>query len=342
MGLDSTPVQARTVLKQGTEPSNTDVIWVDTTGTTNTVKFYDGGSWKKIKPPSGPNPYDAAETWNESNLTLTQISNPFRISDGSLKIGGSPGTQISRTNDKSSRTTSVGVGHRVRPLVDLAGLKVTMSDKTGQSDPQPNEVFIADMDENIVGQTFNSNGYGPNDTVDVLASLAADTNYYVGVFNGGEDYTYGASLNNTSYNNSGDLVHAQGTYGSSVDSMHPDDSGSPDLAGQGLAVNEITAILPNTSATVGIEWPAPTDVYEWDTATYQRTLDGETVDVYVAYNDGTGWTRTNGGNPISRNYSLGDDSNISASDEIRIEAELSRTDTANNPRLDSAYRSWIV
>ncbi|MFB6099951.1 MAG: hypothetical protein ABEK16_01640, partial [Candidatus Nanohalobium sp.] len=102
--------------------------------------------------------------------------------------------------------------------------------------------------------------------------------------------------------------------------------------------------VQSTSGTVTLEWSYPTDLYEWDVATYTRTLDNETVDVFVAYSTdgGSTWTRTNGGSPISRNYSLAKDSNISPSDNVRIEAELSRQNTSNNPTLDSAYRSWYV
>jgi hypothetical protein len=105
-------------------------------------------------------------------------------------------------------------------------------------------------------------------------------------------------------------------------------------------------INPATSGSAVIEWDRgiPTDIFEWDVATFTRTLDGETVDVYVAYSSdgGSTWTRTNSANPITRNYSLNEDSNITPNLDVRIETELSRTDTANNPTLDSAYRSWLV
>jgi len=101
---------------------------------------------------------------------------------------------------------------------------------------------------------------------------------------------------------------------------------------------------PATSGTAILEWSRPTDIFEWDVVTFTRTLDNETVDVFVAYSTdgGSTWQRTNSGNPITRNYSLKSDSNISSDDEVRIESELSRADTANNPTLDSAYRSWLV
>jgi hypothetical protein len=99
-----------------------------------------------------------------------------------------------------------------------------------------------------------------------------------------------------------------------------------------------------SSGTAILEWPNPSDIYEWDVVTFTRTLNNETVDVFVAYSsdDGSTWTRTNSGNPITRNYSLEADAKITADVDVRIEAELSRTDRSNNPTLDSAYRSWFV
>lgn len=86
----------------------------------------------------------------------------------------------------------------------------------------------------------------------------------------------------------------------------------------------------------------PSLLDDWDVASFQRTLDSETVDVFVAYNDGSGWSRTNAGDPISKNYDLGADSNISPADDVRFEIELSRADTANNPSLDALYRRYTV
>jgi hypothetical protein len=93
-----------------------------------------------------------------------------------------------------------------------------------------------------------------------------------------------------------------------------------------------------------LEWEYPSTINEWDVATFSRTLDNETVDVFVDYSSdgGSTWSRTNNGNPISRNYVLANDNNILPSYDVRIEAELSRTNTSNNPTLDSVYRSWFV
>lgn len=50
MPSESTAIQARTVLKQDTEPDNTDALWLDTTTDPATLKRYDSGaaSWSSV------------------------------------------------------------------------------------------------------------------------------------------------------------------------------------------------------------------------------------------------------------------------------------------------------
>jgi len=93
-----------------------------------------------------------------------------------------------------------------------------------------------------------------------------------------------------------------------------------------------------------VEWTEPENIYKWGVLSYTATPDGESVEVYAVYDegDGSGWQRANGGDPIGRNYSIGDDPDISPSDAVAVEVVLSRSDTSNNPRLDTAVRSWVL
>lgn len=105
---------------------------------------------------------------------------------------------------------------------------------------------------------------------------------------------------------------------------------------------EIDIVTTNSGSAV-IEMDEPHQNRSgWDRASYLATAENETVNTYIAYNDGSGWTRTNSGNPISQDYDLDSDGNISASDRIRFEVEISRTNSYNNPSLDAVFRRYNV
>jgi len=110
----------------------------------------------------------------------------------------------------------------------------------------------------------------------------------------------------------------------------------------GFSGSSITTYVDNvdvseqtTSGTAYVEWPMPADVFGWDVATFTRTLDAETVDVYVEEAQGSpGWTEIAG--PIARGDSLPAD----PANNIRFRVELSRSTTSNHPTLDSLARRW--
>lgn len=78
----------------------------------------------------------------------------------------------------------------------------------------------------------------------------------------------------------------------------------------------------------------PADLAAWDAVWYQRTLDGETVTVDVL--DGTDTVLDDpDGNPLTDVPNGVDISHIDPSTEIRVRANLSRADTANDPSFDS-------
>jgi hypothetical protein len=76
-------------------------------------------------------------------------------------------------------------------------------------------------------------------------------------------------------------------------------------------------------------------VYAWDTAVFQRTLDGATVDIYVEEAQGSpGWTEIAG--PIKR----GDAIPADPANNIRFRIDYSRPSTSDVPRLDAVYRRF--
>jgi hypothetical protein len=293
---------------------------------------YDDAQGLIKKTRDGPNPYDAAQSFGEANLTVTQLSGGIKTKSGALSIGGKDSEVVTRPADNQVLNDSRSWGLVLEPQIDLVGLKVTLSDNHDGA----NQVALTDGSQNVLES--KSGDFTAGDVVEFNTALTAGNKYDVAVYNGGNSYDVGQQNSPTLPNSGNEIEITAGV-------QHPLSSGTRDVRnGQAYAFNDITAKVVADSGTAALEWPRPTDLFEWDVATFTSTPDGETVDVYVAYSTdgGSTWTRTNDGNPISRDYSLADDPTISASDEVRIEAELSRANTANNPRLDAAYRSWKV
>jgi hypothetical protein len=331
MGLDSTPVQARTVVTQDSEPENKDLLWIDTSGTDPVLKQYRASqsAWGKVVRRGFPNPYDAAETFEESEVTVRSLNNTLSVGSGSLSLPD--GNLVSRGADNSSTggNLSGSRGYVINPNTDLSEIEVEIGSNSGFLD----EVFIVDTSSNILAN--DTSGINGGESATLTVSLNSGTDYIVGFFTQGNTRTIGENTSVSYPINGSPLDIKSGTF-----DKHPD--ASSDGTGSFASGIEKIGAPAQTDATAAVEWPEPNDIVSWDAATYQRATDGETADVYIAYNDGSGWSRANGGNPIPRDYDLSDDADIAASDRTRIEVELSRADTANNPKLKSAYRSWRI
>ena len=262
----------------------------------------------------GPNPYDAAQTFAESDVTLTL--NECEVQNGSIQLGTRPGTSKSWSEGDNTYSATGMFGMRMTPNVKIARLDIQQFPSSDATEARIDRV----SDSTTVASKTISAGADVSFNVE----LQAGTKYEI-------------------------LLGGGGTRVPSTSDIHPSSYASFDIHGTEdneypyhHQIGAMAAYQYNKSDTAVIQWSQPENIYEWDMATFTQTLDGETVDVFVAYSDdgGSTWNRTNGGNPISRNYALSEDSNISPSDEVRIEVELSRANTANNPTLDSAYRSW--
>jgi hypothetical protein len=272
----------------------------------------------------GPNPFDAAETFAELDVTVT--ADGVYVVSGAIELGASPTATFNADNEiTDSKSRSV----EVNPNEDIPGLKGVLPAGTGTVD----QVFITDANANLVADVTGS--FSGGDEVVVSADLQAGTEYHFGIYNSGDSFTY-YSDDSPGFTVSTDEFDIPG---SSLRS-HPGGSGPDKTTNSEYPWDEVSAAA--NSGTAAVEWPAPEDVYEWDCATYQQTPDGETVEVFAARDDGTGWARVNGGDPIDRCYSLADDPQVSPSDNVRLEVKLERQDASNKPRLDAAYRTWRV
>jgi hypothetical protein len=84
--------------------------------------------------------------------------------------------------------------------------------------------------------------------------------------------------------------------------------------------------------SVAFDSGSPSDIDSWDLATFQRTLDNETVTVDV---------EDSNGNVLKSDISKDTDiSDIATSTDVQLRANLSRNDTSNNPTLDYVARRF--
>jgi hypothetical protein len=170
------------------------------------------------------------------------------------------------------------------------------------------------------------NGFGTN-----LQSWSAGTTYHVVLDN--IDYANNNAdiiINGTNHGNFGFSISTGNINSFSIDHA-TDQSGTR----RQLYVDDIQTSYTSTSGTITFEPPIPEDVFDWASALFTRTLDSETVDVYIDEYDGS-WTEIQG--PISR----GDKITASPSNNVRLRAEISRADTSNSPSLDSIARTWEI
>jgi hypothetical protein len=318
-------------------------------------------------PPGGPNPYDAAQTFSESDLSLSldglllkngSLSLPSGEEviddweDGDLTPSGSEWSgwtgDTGALSAQSGTVLEGSVSGELRFGSSFGDVTATRSSETTASIG-----YLFRLDADTGNSTDNNRGEirffdGSGTKIGGLGFFDADNVKWAGsevMPNWSPSTTYKILLD---FDFSADSVtitidgDKKGTFGfeNSASGWAEIEYSNNCFDGGSRSVYFDQQDPYNGSAT--LEWPYPTDIYEWDVATFTQSPDGETVDVYVAYSTdgGSTWTRTNNGNPISRDYSLAGDSNISPSDEVRIEIEVSRADPANNPTIDSAYRSW--
>lgn len=272
----------------------------------------------------GPNPYDQAQSFAESDLAVT--TNNTTVSNGVIEIASETATT---PDDNSDATTSTKDGVLINPNVSASEVKAVIS----QNMIGATTAYLVQDSDGAQLDTTDISTLSSGDEFSLSASINSGQDYRLLLDADGSDYTRGiASTNFPATSANVDIV--SGYF----------DGGANDNVS--INIKSVTVGNPPTSGNALIEWDRgiPTDIFEWDVATFTESPDGEAVDVFVAYSadGGSTWQRTNSGDPITRNYSLNEDANITSDVDVRIETELSRADTANNPKLDSAYRSWLV
>ncbi|MFB6255258.1 MAG: hypothetical protein ABEH58_00785 [Haloplanus sp.] len=204
----------------------------------------------------------------------------------------------------------------VNPNTSLSGVKVTVS----INEDNPGALSLEKTDGTVLDKIDPAQ---PGTTYELGGNLASSTKYYV-IFDDG-------TTTHVEYNSSAGMPYTS----ADIDMVDGYDGGE---GSQPYTFGSVTAkdASAGTSGTAYTEWPYPDDVYAWDTATFTRTLDTETVDIYIEESSDGGSTWTEIAGPISRGDSIPAD----PANEVRFRVEISRSDTANNPTLDSISRRW--
>jgi hypothetical protein len=263
---------------------------------------------------------DSAETFAESDVSASLSGTA--VESGSIKLAKVTGTTATRDPDNSSNGDSKDRGLKINPNTGLEGVRVTVSSNTGEF----SVAVLTDSSENILASTTGPHSAG--DTIDLEASLSAGTTYHVVAYDDGNSFTYGYDNGPAYPYGSTDVDIMDGVF-----AAHPDDGQSVSTTAAAPCFSDVTAIESlRTSGSATVEWPQPADLYAWDTAVFQSTPDGETVDVYIEEDQSSGWTEIAG--PIARGASIDAD----PSNNVRYRIELSRSSTSNNPTLDAIYR----
>jgi len=280
---------------------------------------YDGSYW--VEQTAAPVVTDEARSFDGSDGETVSTAN------GHVKAGG--GT-LSLYNDNDSVTwsdngTQAGTygdnyGVQFNPNGPVTAIKFTYMSGCGSDE---DALEVVDESNNTVVKS-KPGGFSDGSTVTVDLSSTSLTN--------GQKYTIRSvssgdrsapSQGSASFPYSGSVADIVGGYfGGSADDRH--------------WIEKIEAVFKPSSGTGYVEWTNPDDVYSWESAYFQDSPDGETAEVYVEEDDGSGWTEVAG--PIQR----GADIPVAAGNEVRFRVELSRTDTANNPTVDAVFRRYQI
>jgi len=250
---------------------------------------------------------DSAETFAESDVTLSQTST----------VVDSESVRIDNTGDRATFVLDGGTyngrnegGVVINPNESLSGIEIEAG--SSQEDATSGAA-IEDLSTNtVIGETTATVSSG--ETVRLAADMSSGQDYAVYL----RDPDLSVKIS------SSDPAGTTRTTYDVVDGWMDGRFGS---AGCISAIQTVTS-----SGEVTVEWPAPTDIFEWDVLSF-LTEDSGTLNVYVQSDNG-GWSDVAG--PVSR----GDSIPVSGQYNVRFRVELTRPAVMDEPTLDAIYRRY--
>lgn len=293
------------------EPTDTEIgaRWFDDGA--GVFSLADGSRYSPVTPAYAT---DEAETFTESDVTITH--NKTEVSNGHIELGNKPtGNLTTRPADNNTSTPTEYWGFVINPNKALEGLEFEKSANVSGAD----HVKLMDINENLLDTTTLTSGRGQ-----VYADMSSGTEYILLLGNNGSSYTAGRE-------DTGGYPYT----GTDLDltSGYIDDGTGSKYSSSEFNFQNIEGIVATTSGDATIDWAGPSDIASWDLATFQRTVDGETVTIDVVDSAGTVLF-----SDIPQNFDI---STVAVSTDVRLVVNLSRASTANNPSLDYAARRWM-
>jgi len=206
---------------------------------------------------------DEAETFAESDVTLSTTTS--LVDSQSIVLGLAENETTVGPDFQDINGYDDQRGFEINPNSDIAGLTAEIAPTSFDN---VTTVYLMDSSGNTVAEKP-----ADNNTVRIEYSMLSGENYYL-TADAGSGVTYDANATATpSYPYTGvDLDITAGAF-----------NGDSTTSGAGYNFTEITGLTGATSGSATVEWTAPNDITSWDVATFQRTLDGETVDIDAVY-----------------------------------------------------------
>lgn len=200
------------------------------------------------------------------------------VENGSIRLYTSfIGTTATRPADNGSvLNTSNKLGIRIVPNKDLEGVKITISNNTTLVD----RVYLY-QGVNVLKIIEPINFLTKGNTVEIFYPFKSGVNYDILLGRSSSTWTAGYFSTPTFPYTSTDISITNGI-------SNPN---NPDANCYGIL--SVRASSPITSGNAIIHWKQkPSSIKAWDLATYQNTLNGETVNVDVLKNGTAGTTAT--------------------------------------------------
>lgn len=259
---------------------------------------------------------DAAETFAEPDVTVTHSSETETVGE-SISLFDGTETASRDADDSSESTVSQKRGLRFKPTVEANELTLTRSaNQSGATD-----IRIIERSTDTTVATATKPSSNAQKTITGL-SLSAGTEYYVELWNSSGGYSSGYdSAPAFPYTSPGGRVEILGGSAGGAD------------ATDAYAIVDLQLNIQAPSGSAIVEWADPTDIFRWDAATFTRTADGETVEVFI---------EDQNGNELAGPIERGDEIPATPDENPRFRIDISRADVANNPKLDSIHRRWVV
>jgi len=257
--------------------------------------------------------------WNSFNASVTAQQNTVISGSHTLECS------VSNANGNVSAQNSNGTTKDLDVTIQIGSDTGNSGDKIGidiQGPSGTNSIGLLSFNDGGGDVDFNGSR--------VLTSWSANTNYSVSfnfdfatdevniTINGSDKGTFAFTDSSTNW---GLLVINNDTSSSgNTRSVFIDDV----IAGKNATFGDVLTKFDSG---------APADIDSYDLATFQRTLDGETVTIDVEDSSGTVLK-----SDISKDTDISD---IATSTDVQLRANLSRNDTANNPTVDYLARRFV-